>query len=93
MELKAIGFTTDENGTWPDRITVEMTQAEAAAVAALFGLLNGHAYDRLGGYEKVGGIYSCLVGDVFNRYYENGVDEVRPQPMKLDLATLNEPLP
>lgn len=92
MELKAISFATTDGETFPDRITVEMSQAEAAAIAALFGLLNGHALTRLGIRGIDPGIHDCLAGDVFNRYWDNGVEEARPQPMPLDLATINEPL-
>lgn len=56
-------------------ITVTLTMKEAAAILAIFGKMNYHAQLKLGIASINYGIYDALA-DVFNRFYEDGVDEV-----------------
>lgn len=72
METKNL---TLANGK-PSRVTVEMTIEEAAAIAKTFG---GMSYTTF--HQKFPGlgtefseIYGCLVGEVFNRFWDDGVD-------------------
>lgn len=88
MELLAINsfeYDEHEDARVPANITVSMTITEARAIALVFGRLNGHAKTKLGG-EDVWEIYNCLGGDVFNRYWENGVGY-----NNIDIKTLNDP--
>lgn len=58
----------------PSEVTVTMPLAEVVAIAAVFGAMNGYAFDRLGAPPD-SGPYDVLVGDVLNRYWENGLRE------------------
>ena len=93
MKLRAMTFVGDDEDVLPDTITVTMSIAEAAAIAMIFGKLNSYAIARLTPQSPItgdiDGIYCCLVGDVFNRYWDNSVDDVLPGAF--DLANLNEP--
>ena len=92
MKLDKIKFAEGKDGAVPETVTVTMTLAEATAIAVVFGKLNGYATDRLG--LKAGDtdcpIYSCLVGNVYNRYWDAGVTDVFDHAGTLDLATINE---
>lgn len=65
-----------ENGK-PVMVTVEMTIGEAAAIAKIFGGLSHNTFTEKvpaltsGEHDEV---YSCLVGEVFNRFWDDGVD-------------------
>ncbi len=62
----------------PSEITVTMTLEEAASIAKVFGSFNDKAYrDR--GLPRTD-IYNDLCGDVFNRYWEDGLDGVKLTP-------------
>ena len=69
MQLQAIEFEQIEGESYPAKIAVEMTVEEALWVAQVFGQQRGTSPHS--------GIYSCLHGDVFNRYWEGGVDEAK----------------
>lgn len=56
-------------------ITITLGKEEAAAILAIFGKMNYHAQLKLGIARINYGIYDALA-DVFNRFYEDGVDEV-----------------
>ena len=64
MVLEELTFE-QRDGAEPELVTVTMTRAEAIWIASLAGNQRGAGVHN--------GIYSCLVGDVFNRYYEHGV--------------------
>lgn len=81
MILRALQF--DEVGL-PKQVDVSMTIEEAMAIAALFGKLNGKAHTKLGVPNS--DVYDCLVGDVINRYWDGGYDEIVP---KFELGSLN----
>jgi len=68
MELNEIKFTTNSDGdAIPETVGVTMTAREAVVVADILGQIPS------GGDESA--IYSVLVGDVFNRYWDGGTDE------------------
>lgn len=65
MELKAAEFTRDSNGdTVPSHVEVRMTIEEALWIAKVAGKQRGDSPHV--------SIFDCLVGDVFNRYWDNG---------------------
>ena len=71
MRLKGLTFTTDneDEGAIPKTVTVEMTVQEALWIARVSGKQRGESPHS--------GIFDCLIGDVFNRYWDDGVDEAR----------------
>lgn len=85
MELKSMTFKAGEDGAVPDTVTVTMGIGEAAAIARVFGMMNGRAMSRLGVPDS--SVYDTL-DDVFNRFWENGLNDVLPP--NLSLRTLND---
>lgn len=79
-------FGPGDEGALPVTVTVTMGIEEAAAIARVFGSMNGHAITKLGVSSS---IWSCLAGDVFNRYWEDGVNDVLPGAIML--GSLNDP--
>lgn len=70
MEINNIKFRQDDEiGAIPETVSVTMSIEEAAWIAKLAGKTRG------GGVCS--SIYSALVGDVFDRYWEEGVAEIR----------------
>lgn len=67
MKIEKIEFTQGEEGAVPNVITVSMTLAEAVWIAQKAG-------NERGGYPTTHDIYECLAGDVFNRYWEDGIE-------------------
>lgn len=84
MRLNWIDFAGEP--ALPHNITVSMTVTEAAAIARVFGALNDYGLRRLGLDDS--GIYDCLTGDVFNRYWDDGVNDVLT---RIALAGINNP--
>lgn len=79
MQLLSMTFAPIKNEQCPATITVEMGVREAALIAKLFG--------RLSKTESHGAeVDNCLVADVFNRYWDEGVDEAL-----IDLALTSPP--
>lgn len=74
MKLVTLHFDEAAN---PDRITVEMTRDEGLLVAKVLGTMTGTDQNAvMSGGDGIGtDIYACLVGDVFNRYWEDGVND------------------
>ena len=61
----------------PTTLTVVMSVEEAAAISKTFGQMSPAGFaERFPSLDRgTGGeIYSCLVGEVFNRFWEDGVD-------------------
>lgn len=86
MRIKRVDFDEDEN---PSMVTVKMTVDEAAIIARVFGGFNDYAYDATGDrsrWRRAGSeVYSALVGGFFNRFWEDGVNDVlRSGPEKVD---------
>jgi hypothetical protein len=67
MKVKAL--TLDDDGL-PDRLTVEMTRDEAILIATHVGNLTPST-------EVSTPIWDALSGEVFNRYWEDGLDDAR----------------
>lgn len=72
MKIKIIELGADQ----PVRITAEMTMDEAAYLARITGKQNDltSAEIMAGGSGANSEIYGCLTGDLFNRFYDDGVD-------------------
>lgn len=68
MKLKKIKFKQNNDGDRiPSKITVEMTVEEALWLAIVSG--------KQRGLSPHNDIYSCVNGDVFNRYWEDGAND------------------
>ena len=67
MKIEKIDFIQGEDGAQPNVITVSMTLAEAVWIAEKAG-------NERGGYPTSHDIYEALTGDVFNRYWEDGIE-------------------
>lgn len=68
MQLKEIKFSPNEEGdVMPSTINVTMTIEEALWIAKVAGQQRGESPHS--------GIYDCLTGDVFNRYWDDGLDD------------------
>lgn len=75
MNVKKIRF--GKNTGRPKTVTVKMSLDEAAAIAKTFGTMS------LNGFREKfptlpddtnSEIYGCLVGELFNRFWDDGVD-------------------
>ena len=77
MRLVRLNFDDDADEIEPTRVTVDMSKDEALLVAHMIGSTSNLQRDELMSYGGVigSGIYDCLVGGVFNRYWDNGVDD------------------
>lgn len=75
MEINAIQFEQGEEGAIPAEITVTMTLEEAVAIAHVFGDFTDKDLEDKGLPQT--DIYSALTGDVFNRYWDDGLDGAR----------------
>jgi hypothetical protein len=73
MEVNQIKF---QDGL-PSEVSVTMSIEEAVAIAKVFGMMNGHAHDKLGLPRSDDGPYGALVDVVFHRYWENGLGDFR----------------
>lgn len=60
-----------------ERVTVEMGVDEAAFLAKLIGGMTGPSSEQVmpGGKAIGEQIYESLVGSIFNRFFDDGVDE------------------
>lgn len=83
MNLKSMTFTSDEEGAaTPATVSVEMSIEEALWVASVASKQRGASPHN--------GIYSCLVGNVFNCYWEDGLEGAKKEfpveipPVKYD---------
>ena len=74
MKVKRIDLDDEE---MPETTLVELTHDEAVFVALLLGKQNGITAEEIlpGGSALMGSIYHGLAGGLFNRFYEDGVDE------------------
>jgi hypothetical protein len=75
MKIRRIEFEEGEEGATPSEITVSMTLLEAATIAKVFGSFSVEELERRGIPDL--DIYGVLTGDVFNRYWEDGLDGVK----------------
>ncbi|MEE9327339.1 MAG: hypothetical protein V3U71_08570 [Cocleimonas sp.] len=69
MKLKKIKFKTNKDKVYiPNKITAELTLEEAIWIGKKAGEQTG---------QSIGTIYECLIGDVFNTYWEDGIDDAQ----------------
>jgi len=66
MKLQKIELDDDE---YPESITVQMTLDEAVWIGLLAGKQRGSSPHN--------GIHSCLIGNLFNRFFDNGIVAVK----------------
>lgn len=79
MKIKALTF--DEHGQ-PEQITFTISLPEAIYLALLLGSQSGRTANET--LSKNGDVinascYYTVSGEVFNRYWDNGVEEARSQ--------------
>lgn len=79
MKVKKIKY--DKQGLHPKKVTVEMSMEEAAALSRLVGKLSyNKAVELLGEgatsryHKHFSETYGCLTGEVFNRFYFDGLN-------------------
>ncbi|MFF1701225.1 hypothetical protein [Streptomyces sp. NPDC058252] len=74
MDIKVLEL--DEAGN-PEFITVRMTVLEAAFMAEVTGKQSSNDAEQVfaGGSAPSHSIYDALVGSVFNRFWDGGVDD------------------
>lgn len=74
MRIRSIAIGDDD---MPETITAELTAREAAFLAKLTGRMShSDAEAAVPGFSAESSrVHACLVGDLFNRYYEDGVDD------------------
>lgn len=72
MKLRSIRFDADEN---PSIVLAELTIEEAAFIAKFTGGLTGEQTDAImrGSQQAKSDIYGCLIGGVFNRFWDDGL--------------------
>lgn len=74
MKVKRIDLDDEE---MPERVLVELSHDEAVYLALLIGKQNSNDMNEVtpGGSDLGGAVYDGLTGSLFNRFYEDGVDE------------------
>lgn len=74
MQVKQINLNDDE---MPEAVLVRMTHDEAVYLTLLIGKQNGAAMEQVmpGGAVLGGAVYEALTGGLFNRFYEDGVND------------------
>jgi hypothetical protein len=79
MKIRRIDL--DDDGD-PSSVTVELSLAEAILITRTVGKGNGHDSNLLmeGGDLIAAQTYLCLTGDLFNRYWDDGIDGAAPKP-------------
>lgn len=80
MKLRAVHMGDDE---MPATLAVEMTVDEAALVYAFVGRIAPKAVTDAAGDVRWGNalydVASCLTGSFFNRFWDDGANEVSPR--------------
>lgn len=76
MKIESIKFTQgiDEGGDGcavPSEVTLTMSIMEAAQIACIFGEMADSSFTKRG--WPITHIYADLTGDLFNRYWDDGV--------------------
>jgi hypothetical protein len=74
MKVKRIDLDDEEI---PERVLVELSHDEAVYVALLIGKQTGTDSENIipGGAEFGSSVYYGLTGGVFNRFYDDGVND------------------
>lgn len=71
MQIDNIKFTQGDDGAEPCEVVVTMTIKEALWIALVAG--------KQRGVSPHWDVYCALVGDVFNRYWDDGIDGAQRQ--------------
>jgi hypothetical protein len=77
MQIEFISFEQGEEGAVPDEVSVTMSIMEAAQIAQVFGQFSDLEFTKRG--WPVTHMYADLCSNVFNRYWDDGVDAVLPK--------------
>lgn len=72
MRVESLKFEQREEGAFPSEVTVTMSITEAAQIACIFGEMSHKAMTDRG--WPITDIYNDLTGNVFNRYWEDGLE-------------------
>ncbi|ANA86270.1 hypothetical protein SEA_LOZINAK_113 [Gordonia phage Lozinak] len=74
MRVRSIELA--ENG-FPEQVTVVMSRSEAEWITLVLGSLTGEQEEAIkpGYREQSGEIYNALVGELFNRFWEDGIND------------------
>ena len=74
MKVKRIDLDDEE---MPEKVLVELTHDEAVFLAVLLGRLRGNQEEAIlkGGSVLGSEVYEGLAGGIFNRFYDNGVED------------------
>lgn len=84
MKVKRIDLDDEE---MPERVLVELSHDEAAYLALLIGRQNSNAMNEVmpGGAVHGEAVYEGLAGGLFNRFYDDGVQDaaqaIRSRPL------------
>ena len=77
--MKITQINLDDEGV-PSDVTVKLSLDQAALIARVFGSYCGNSYKSTGDMSRwsVAGsdLYSGLVSDLFNRFWDDGVNDV-----------------
>jgi hypothetical protein len=91
VKVKAVEFDGEEE---PESLTVTMSVDEAALIYAYTGRTASLWVTKATGREKWGevndDIAGCLAGTFFNRFYENGANDVLVLSIDAIVAAKNE---
>jgi hypothetical protein len=81
MQLNEITFKPGDEGAIPDRVTVTLTIREAAYITTIVGKQDGPTAEAFmrGGAEENYSLYDGFTSDVFNRYWDDGLDGARQE--------------
>lgn len=76
MKIKKIKYDEKRN---PAKVTVQMSIVEAAFISTLTGTIPSIDFKQISpdGMEIASEIYDCLIGECFNRHWEDGISEFR----------------
>jgi len=81
MKLKKLEFEENVEGeALPSKVTVEMSIEEALWISL-------HSGKQIG-ISPHSGIFNCLVGDVFNRFWDNGQHDLQKE-LNIPLLPIN----
>lgn len=72
MKIESIRFEQNKDGATPSEVTVTMSITEAAQVACLFGEMSDKSMADRG--WPLTHIYTDLTSNLFNRYWEDGLE-------------------
>jgi hypothetical protein len=73
--MKITNIALNDDGR-PDLITAKLTRAELLYIGLTIGGHSGEASEKImqGGSHIATDLYQSITGDLFNRYYDDGID-------------------